>query len=137
MSVRVYVPLTSTRLGELLATRRLEGPLAAHAVTGHLRAEWPEGDEDDWEYAAMTAAADASWTLRRDGDAPRRIVLAADVGQVSADPTDATTVEVPDGVGWSSVAALHVDTEDYHGDEDRDLAWYATQEIVDVAGTLG
>ena len=70
MTVRVYVPLTSGRIAELVESGRLVGPLPAHAVTEALQAEWPEADEDDWEFAAMLAAGEESWTLRGDGAMP-------------------------------------------------------------------
>ncbi|MBB6626877.1 hypothetical protein H5V45_06040 [Nocardioides sp. KIGAM211] len=129
MTERVYVPLTSTTLRALVADGRLDGPLRAHAVTDALRAEWSDGDEDGWEYAALMAAAGTSATLRADGDAPRRYVLAADVPSVVPVPgDDPTLVDVAADVPWKNVASAHVDTTDDAADDD-DLAWFATQEI--------
>ena len=129
MSERVYVPVTSSGLARLVAEGRLDGPFRAHAVTDALRAEWGEGDEESWEYAALMAAAADSATLRGAGDAPRRYVVAADVPSVVPVPgDDPTLVDVAADVPWKNVAAAHVDLVD-DADEDDDLAWFATQEI--------
>ncbi|MFC4785413.1 DUF6912 family protein [Nocardioides sp. MAHUQ-72] len=129
MSVRVYVPVTSSTLATLLAEGRLAGPLRAHAVTEALRSDWPDGDEEGWEYAALMAAASDSAALRVTGDVPRRFVVAADVPACEAVPgEDPTLVDVAADVVWKNVASAHVDVAD-DADEDDDLAWFATQEI--------
>ena len=129
MSVRVYVPLTSSVLATLVAQGRLSGPLRAHAVTEALRAGWPEGDDEAWEYAALMAAAADSAEQRGSEDRPRRYVVAADVPGVEPVPgEDPTLVDVAADVVWKNVAAAHVDTAD-DADEDDDLAWFATQEM--------
>lgn len=132
MTVRVYVPLTRSGLASLVAEGRLAGGFRAHAVTAALRAEWPEGDDEELEYAAMAAAGDASWALRGAGDEPRRYVVAGDVP--SAEPVageDPTLVAVEADLPWKRVAAAHVDAGDItEGDlEETELAWFATQEI--------
>jgi hypothetical protein len=136
MSTRVYLPTTSSGLAGLVADRGWPGPLRGHAVTDALRAEWPDGDDEQWEYAALMAAADDCQALRGEGDLPRRYVVAADVADVRPVPgDDPTAVEVAAGVTWRAVAAAHVDTEDDlvgSGDGDDDLAWFATQEIPDL-----
>lgn len=132
MSERVYVPLTSTLLARLVAEGRLDGPFRAHAVTDALRVEWPEGDEEAWEYAALMAAAASSTGLRGSGDTARRFVIAADVPSVVPVPgDDPTLVDVAADIPWKNVASAHVDTADRDddADEDDDLAWFATQEI--------
>lgn len=127
MSVRVYVPMTMTGLAALVAAGRLDGPLRAHAVTDGLREEWPEGDEDGWEYAALSAAADTSRSLA--GPTGRRCVVAADVpGVAPVGGEDPTLVDVTADVPWQRIASAHVDTVEGADDED-DLAWFATQEI--------
>lgn len=129
MSERVYIPATSALLVRLVAEGRLDGPFRAHAVTDALRAEWADGDEDSWEYAALMAAAAASVGLRASGDVPRRYVVAADVPSVVPVPgDDPTLVDVTADVPWKNVAAAHVDLVD-DASEDDDLAWFATQEI--------
>ncbi len=136
MSVRVYVPLTSTGLAALVAEGRIAGPFRAHAVTDALRVEWSDGDEEGWEYAALMAAAGTSAQLRGSGDAPRRCVVAADVPDVVPVPgDDPTLVDVAADVPWKNVASAHVDTADWGergADEDDELAWFATQEIRDL-----
>ena len=132
MSTRVYVPLTSSGLAALVEEGRIEGPFRAHAVTDALREAWPEGDEEDHEYAALMAAGAASLALRSGDDAPRRHVVAADVPAVTGVPgDDPTLVEVAADVPWRNVASAHVDTVDGAG-EDDELAWFATQEIRDL-----
>jgi hypothetical protein len=129
MSVRVYLPLTSSVLASLVAEGRLPGPLRAHAVTEALRAGWPEGDDESWEYVALMAAAADSVEQRGSEDRPRRYVVAADVPGVEPVPgEDPTLVDVAADVVWKNVAAAHVDTAD-DADEDDDLAWFATQEM--------
>ena len=130
MSLRVYVPLTSSMLATLVADGRLPGPLRAHAVTAALRSELPGADDEELEYAATYAAADDSWDLRTQADAPRRFVLAADVAEVSPLEEDITTVQVDADVAMTDVAAVHCDPADMTYDQLEDeLAWFATQEI--------
>jgi hypothetical protein len=135
VSVRVYLPVTSSGLATMVAEGRLDGPLRAHAVTDALRVAWADGDEEAWEYAALMAAAATSSGLRRAGDRPRRFVIAADVPSVVPVPgdDDPTLVDVAADVPLRNVAAAHVDTED-HAADDEDLAWFATQEIAHLLG---
>ncbi|MCY7395700.1 MAG: hypothetical protein LH468_05985 [Nocardioides sp.] len=130
MSVRVYVPVSEDDLAALVTDGRLPGPRCAHAVTEELRASWPEAGDDSWEYAALMAAAIAS---RVPGTGRRRVV-AADVSRTDATTgpdDDPTRVDVPGDVVWKGVAAAHVDPADGAADDD-DLAWFATQEIVQL-----
>ncbi|NYG60329.1 hypothetical protein BJ980_003252 [Nocardioides daedukensis] len=141
MSTRIYLPLTSTGLAALVAEARIDGPLQAHAVTEALAEEWPEGDQEEWEYAALAAAADTSWTLRTSADTPRRHVLAVDVADDAVTPAasdDVTAVNLSHEVVWKNIGALHMDTEDLAGAPTQDgydpeLAWFATQEIADLS----
>ncbi|MDO7868947.1 DUF6912 family protein [Nocardioides jiangxiensis] len=132
MAVRVYVPFTRDGLARALAAGRVGAPFPAHAVTAALVAAWPEGDEEELEYAAMAAAAHASWELRADDDVPRRFVLAGDVDAVTPeDSEDPTLVTVAADLPWSRVASVHADLSDIGEDDldEADLAWHATQEI--------
>ena len=140
MSRRVYVPLRSTELAELVAEGRLPGPRTAYAVTERLRAALPDADQEEWEYVAMAAAADGSWQRRGTGEPPRRHVVAADVGAVEEaggeEGTDEhpAAVVLPHDVVWRNVASAHVDTADVtaadvEDDTAPDLAWFATQEM--------
>jgi len=136
VTIRIYVPTTTSGLAALVAEGRLTGGFRAHAVTDALRAEWPDADDEQWEYAAMYAAADSSLALIRtsdtDADQPRRYVVAADVPAVEpVAGDDPTLVAVAADVPWKNVAALHADISDVDAAtaEDADLAWFATQEI--------
>lgn len=135
MSVRVYVPLTRGGLTQALAAGRVTAPFRAHAVTDALVAAWPDGDEEEHAYAAMAAAAHASWELRTAADVPRRYVLAGDVEEVVPVPgDDPTAVEVKGDLVWSRVASAHVDLDDLTESDldDAELAWHATQEIASL-----
>jgi hypothetical protein len=128
----VYVPLTRAGLAAVVADGRLNGPFRAHAVTEALVAQWPEGDDEELEYAAMAAAGDASWALRSAGDPARRFVLAGDVPEiVPVEGDDPTLVDVAADLPWKRVSSALVDAEDItEADiEDTDLAWFAVQEI--------
>jgi hypothetical protein len=133
VTVRVYLPATLDLLGEYVAAGGVgPAPVPGHAVTAALREEWPDGTEEEWEYAALAAAADAAADLLEEPG--RRVVLAADVP--TAHETDGTEVEVPDAFGMRLVAAVHADPEDVdpRAGDLPDLGWYATQEIPDLLG---
>jgi hypothetical protein len=132
VSLRVYIPTTFTGLAEVVAAGRIDGPFRAHAVTSGLQDEWPDADEEQWEYAAMYAAADASFRRISAGDQARRFVIAADVPLVNElGGDDSTEVDVSADVPWKRIASVHADTVDVDADtvEDAELAWFATQEI--------
>jgi hypothetical protein len=137
VSVRVYVPATLTSLARYLGDGGVgPTPIHARAVTAWLREAWPEAGEEEWEYAALMAAADDSVALLTDQDPRRRVVLAADVDSVVAS-TDSSLVEVDSAFAFSQVKAVHADSEDlvgaaYDPDELGDLGWYAVQEIPDL-----
>jgi hypothetical protein len=135
VSVRVYIPTTLPALAAVVAEGRLKGPFRAHAVTSGLQVEWPDADEEQWEYAAMHAAADSSFALIGSGDELRRYVIAADVPSVEVVPgDDSTLVVVGADVPWKNIASVHADISDVDasGAEDSELAWFATQEIRDL-----
>lgn len=145
--MRVYLPSTLPLLAEALAAGAVPGaPMAAFAVTPELR-EQVGGDEEELEYAALTAAADASLELlAAEPDAPRRrVVLAAEVGEKIVEPgssDDPAAVTVTTEVPLKRVASAHVDSPDAaegvakaaeSGDPEQadgyELLWYATQEL--------
>ena len=135
MSVRVYVPMTQATLAAVVAEGRLTGPFRAHAVTPALVEAWPEGDAEEHEYAAMAAAAEASWQLRGGAAPARRFVLAGDVPDVTpVAGDDPTLVDVAADLPWKHVASAHVDAHDVTAAdlEDAELAWFATQEIASL-----
>ncbi|WP_329522298.1 DUF6912 family protein [Spirillospora sp. NBC_01491] len=117
--MRVYLPSTLAGLAGVRTAREAgPAPLAAYAVTPALREWYAGGDEEELEYAAMTAAARASLRLLAAslGEAPaRRVVLAAEMpDQVvrSAGDEDAPAlVEITAAVPWKRIAAGHVDDE--------------------------
>jgi hypothetical protein len=138
VSTRVYVPTTLTGLAGFVAEGGV-GPTPVHgrAVTAWLREAWPEADEEQWEYAALMAAADDSAVLLTEDDSPRRVVLAADVEPV-VEARDSSRVEVISAFPMARVKALHVDTDDidlaagYDPDAWGDLGWFGVQEIPDL-----
>lgn len=102
---RIYVPTTLALLAEYVDHGYV--PQAAERYVA-------PGDDEESEYAALLAAAEAAEGLL---DGPgRRVVVVADV----------TYADGP--VAMEQVVAVHADTEDEH-DPDDDLAWFATQEI--------
>jgi hypothetical protein len=156
--MRVYLPATMARLVEVLDAGTVDAPVA-YAVTPTLREWYVEGDEEELEYAATTAAARASLRLLAadPGTLARRVVLAADVPDASARPApdvDRAAVRLVDPVPLAKVVSAHVDDEAAMADvraavaalaaadagdedarfvvdgvEDHELAWYAAQEI--------
>jgi uncharacterized protein DUF6912 len=138
MTVRIYVPATLTMLAGFVADGGVgPAPVHARAVTAWLREEWPEADEEEWEYAALMAAADDSAALLTEDDPPRRVVLAADVERVG-ESRSSSLVEVESAFPMSLVRAVHADTGDlqrstaYDPDALGDLAWFGVQEIPDL-----
>ncbi len=117
--MRVYLPSTLPRLRGIIAAGEVgPAPLTACAVTPALREWYVEGDLEELEYAALTAAAAASLRLlAEDTAAPcRRVVLAADVPEAAvapgtADPeaADRAAVLVTAAVPVARLAAVHVD----------------------------
>ena len=146
-SERVYLPLTAG----LLRRARTDGgfgdpPLRGHAVTPALADELGRADQEESEYAAMTAASLASLALLTGDDPPRRVVAAVDVPvwEPAGDTDDPSAVLVPTPVPWRRLAAVHVDGPDVAGDVaaaaggtadaverclDHELGWFAAQEV--------
>lgn len=155
--MRVYLPMTLPALAAALAAGSVESPVG-YAVTPALREWYAEGDQEELEYVATTAAAKAS--LRRlvgAEDEARRVVLAADVPDPAARPApdlDRAAVRLADPVTLSQVVSALVDdpaaTADVRrgaaalaaadaGDDDasfvvdsvadHELGWYAVQEL--------
>lgn len=112
--MRVYLPATMPLLARLSAEGELPLP-DGFAVTESLRAWYAEGDEEELEYAALTAAARSS--LRRLAAEPdaarRRVVIASDlpdarisVPQAAAEPG---VIKITGSVRLIDIASLHVD----------------------------
>lgn len=149
--VRVYLPVTLAELQHVSPV--VLGPRLGHAVTPALREVWPDEDEEGWEYAAQSAAADGSLLLLAadPGAPPLRVVVAADVpdGSVRApsDPPVPSAVEITCEVGTALMASVHVDepaaardvAAAATGDEaaverldEHDLLWYDVTEIAEI-----
>jgi hypothetical protein len=159
--MRVYLPATQAGLRELVTSGGLgPSPMLGFAVTGALRESYAEGDEEELEYVAMTAASRASLDLlAQDPDEPpRRVVIAAECDVVHpVDGFGPAAVELPQVVPLRQVASVHVDTAEAEADvaaavrmlreggprdddeqflldscEAHELAWFATQEVGDL-----
>jgi hypothetical protein len=133
-------------------------PVLAHAVTQGLRSALPDAGEEEWEYAALTAAAQDSLALITEEDEPRRVVVVAEADSTVPVPEgEASLVEIDQVVPIAKVVAVHVDSDEaaeevaaasrawpaaQEGDEaalrvldrclDHELGWFATQEIGDL-----
>ena len=112
---RRYLPTTLPRLAEQWDG---EGPELLDPVLA-------EDDSEETEYAALMTAADASAELLAGLPDGRRRRVVVVVETASADAP----------VRWRDVVAVHVDDRD-DADPDDDLAWWATQEIGDLLGSL-
>jgi hypothetical protein len=159
----VFVPSSTGALAEVAAAGRagdngseaLPAGGAAHGVTDALRADFPDADDEELEYLAMTAAAQRSVALL-DGDGPfARIVLAVDADAVlPVGSEDPTLVRVGRPVPLRDLVSVHVDSEDAaddvraaraalaaHAEDaeqrltrclDHELGWYAASELDEV-----
>jgi hypothetical protein len=117
--MRVYLPATLPLLARLSKDGELTLP-DGFAVNESLRAWYGEGDDEELEYAALTAAAGASLRqLAAEPDAPRRrVVIASDipdarvVAPAAAEAETPGVIKVTGPVRLIDVAALHVDETD-------------------------
>ncbi len=159
------MPATIGMLRQLLDAGEL-APVGgtAFALTPALRESYTSGTTEELEYAALTDAARASLRLLAvdtdrggadDKEPPRRVVVSADVDDVTLRPDlDDSVVKVSGPVAMDTIAAVHVDAPEAEdavlaaaaviddadlGDEDaeltlgdvedHELAWYAPQEL--------
>ena len=116
--MRVYLPATSTTLGELLTSGVVgPAPLTAFAVTPGLREWYVDDDAEALEYAATMEAARGSLRLL-DSDpsaARRRMVIAADVPDAAVtvrDDLDRGVVSLSEPVRLAAIASVHADDVD-------------------------
>ena len=114
---RVYLPTTLPGLAQAHAAGVLLAPVPAHAVTAAVREWYTEGDTEEYEYVALTEAAESSLRLlAADPAAPRRrVVVAVDVAEPAVTDTpdgpSRSAVLVGGDVPISTVASVHVDEE--------------------------
>lgn len=120
---RIYFPATVGDLRTLVGRGSLRAE-PAYAATDRLAAAYPDADDEELAYAAMTAAGQEG--------TPPRIVVAADVG-TDEHPEDDGVVTPVEPVTLDDVASFHVDAGGALGE---DLAWYATQELDDLVAEL-
>jgi hypothetical protein len=132
MSTRVYVPATLAALARFTEEGGIgPTPVHAHAVTEWLRVAWPEADEEEWEYAALMAAADASVALLTEADRPRRLVVVAEVNDLTEN-RESTEVTVDSAIPDRAIQAIQADTADINPslpEQLGDLGWFGVQEI--------
>ena len=156
MTTRVYVPSTLGRLRAIVTADGIgPAPFVGHAVTPVVREELADLGEEEWEYAASTAAAQSSLALLHDDEPARRVVVAVDVPSVRpAGTEDPTVVEVDAVVPFRLVGAVLADAADAEEHVraardalaagapdahrlverclDHELGWWAAQEIGDL-----
>ncbi len=155
--MRVYLPTTLPGLAAALDAGAVDVPVG-YAVTPTLREWYAEGDTEELEYVATSAAARACLRLLQGGDGPdRRVVLATDVadrdarpapqvaraavqlaGPVPIDLVVSALVDAADAAAAVRRAVAALDAADA-GDEDarlsiddledHELGWYAAQEL--------
>jgi hypothetical protein len=136
---RIYVPLLPDAVRRLAAEREIgPAPVAAFGVTERIERAHPTGLEEEWEYAALTEAAEAA-ALLQGTTVAKRVVAAADVdpGVVSSDGTreSLAAVTVSGAVPLRQVVSFHVDEE--AGDQGmEDLLWYDATELAEVLRLL-
>ncbi len=134
--MRVYVGSNLDALSGHLADGGVgPSPLLGHAVTQWLREQWPDASEEEWEYAALMAAADDSLAWLGPDARPRRVVLVAEVEGLTED-RESTGVQVDSAIPLRLLQAVHADTEDLDpaASDPGDLGWFAVQEIPDLIG---
>ena len=102
---RVYVPTTLGVLADYVDHGYV--PESAERYV-------PPGDDEESEYDALVAAAEASAEML--AGPGRRVVVVAEVADVDGP------------VAIEQVVAVHADADAEH-DPDEELSWYATQEI--------
>jgi hypothetical protein len=149
--VRAFLPLTAAELASFAAAGSFGGThLVLHTDTPALRAARPEADEEEREFAATAAAADAALRRLAEAGGPdpwRRIVLAVDVDPSAAAAPDEgpTAVVVPGPLAWSAAASILADDAAAGPDVRRaaesgdpsladghDLLWFGLQERAEL-----
>ncbi|MET3803701.1 hypothetical protein ABIB25_000687 [Nakamurella sp. UYEF19] len=157
--MRIYIPVTLSTLREVVVQKSITPRGGTvFSVTDDLRREYPEADDEELEYLAMSDAARACLRLLSvagDDEPPLRVVISADVPAVESTPhLDRAAARFEGAVPWKQIASVHLDgaeaadvvraamavvDEADLGDvdaefavgsaEDLDLAWYAPGEV--------
>jgi hypothetical protein len=155
---RVYLPTTLAGLRAALEAGAVTAD-TGYAVTPALREWYVEGDLEELEYAASSAAARASLRLLADdpGLTARRVVLAVELADDASRPapeSDRAAVRLAGPVPWRQVESALVDDPSAADDvrravaalaaadtgdddaafvvdtvDDHELGWYAVQEL--------
>lgn len=128
---RVYLALTRAELVDLSSGGSLGASRPAHAVTAALRAAWPDGDDEQWEYAALMAAAADARDRPAGSGSRRRLVLAADLPAREASSADDPQQSTPPATSDGARCRRSWSTPRQGVDDEEDLAWFATQEVAD------
>jgi hypothetical protein len=125
-------------LRQLVDQGQIDGRLEGFAATVELRASLGDLGDEDLEFALTIAAAEASAAMVGVGTGARgrRYVVVADVDEasVSLDGDNSGVVLVDGPLTPGEIESVLADLEDValHGGISDDLAWFATQEIVDL-----
>lgn len=106
--VRVYLPVT---WADLAAAGTMSTHGTGHAVTAAVRDADPDGDVEDWEFAAFLDACASALGLLAGARPSRRVVVAVDLDASVVRPVSGSTVAVPGVVDVADVAAVHLDGE--------------------------
>ena len=133
---RIYIPLNAAGVRRLASERQLgDSQVHAFAVTGRVERADPTGDEETWEYAALTEAVEAAGLLRPGHG--KRVVAAADVDPtwVQESGDTAAAVLVQSAVPLSRVVSFHVD-ESADDEGMDDLLWYDATELEELLSLL-
>ena len=115
--MRAYIPVGWEQLAAFDSADRLEGPLRACAVDPEWRTSDPGVDEEEWEFEAQLAAAEALADL--DGG----VVLAVDLPDPEPGGPDPALED-----GWISMTGP-ISRRDTAAVLTTDLAWFGVQEI--------
>jgi hypothetical protein len=136
--VRVYLAASAAMLRQFVDEGRIDGRLDGFAATDGLRLSLGSLGDEDLEFALTVAAAEASAAMVGVGPdgRGRRFVVVADVREaaVSLDTDNSGAVVVEGPLTPAEIDSVLADLEDValHDGISDDLAWFATQEIVDL-----
>ena len=137
---RIYLPLDAKGVRRLAADREVgPAPLPAFAVTDRVERARPDGDEEEWEYAALCEAAEAA-AAGRGAARTKRVIAAADVdgdwvSEAASEGAALAAVTLSEPVQLRDIVSFHVD-EVPGADGTEDLLWYDATELDEVIRLL-